>query len=323
VSASAALGREMRRDADEARLPLPTQIVMPGGRSIQFNRATLLIRLAMAAVLVGTIFAIWWFAQHGIGAVEIAVLLVMYLVNGLGITVGYHRLFSHQSFRARPFCRAMLGVLGATAMQGPILYWVSIHRKHHRYADSIEDPHTPRPRGNSRFARLAGINHGFIGWMFDGSFCLYPDYVRELRRDPIVCWVDRHYFLWVAAGILLPGLAGWAWYGTFEGYLGCMLAGGPLRLFCHLSATGLVNSVGHAVGRQPISTRDNSRNNPLLNAIIMVGEGLHNNHHAIPRSASFSLRPGEVDIGYVFIRLLQAIGWIDEVQLAVKTDRAR
>jgi stearoyl-CoA desaturase (delta-9 desaturase) len=310
-------GTGARRDAGETRLPLRVRVVLPlpGRPTVQFNHARLLARTTVAILLGGALAALWWIAVHGIGLLEVVLFVAMYLVNGLGITVGYHRLFTHLAFRATPLCRAVLGIAGATGMQGPILYWASIHRKHHRFPDAPEDPHSPQPRGSSIAARAAGFYRGFVGWMLGQSFALYPDYVKDLRRDPVALWVDRYYPVWIALGFVVPGLAGAAWYGTWEGYWAGLLIGGPLRAFCTFSASGLVNSLAHLHGRQNFRSGDDSRNNAFV-AVVALGEGLHNNHHAFPYAARFSLRPGEVDIGYPLVRLLERIGSAQDVKLA-------
>ncbi len=318
VETNIALSPGVRRDESEARLPLPLRISVPWPmrRALRFNHVTWLLRVAMGAELVGTIVGVWWFAVHGIGWMEFAVFAVMFMINGLGITVGYHRMFAHRALRARPWVRLVLGIWGALGMQGPILYWVSIHRKHHRYPDSIEDPHSPMPRGQGPFAAAKGAYHSFVGWILDGTFCLYPDYIKDLRRDAIVRFVDRYYPVWVVAGIVLPGFIGWAWYGTLDGYIACAFAGGPIRLFFSLTAAWFVNSAAHLSGSRPFATADDSRNNRFVNAVAVIGEGSHNNHHAFPRSANFGLQPGQIDIGYVFIRLLKRLGWVDRVLVA-------
>jgi stearoyl-CoA desaturase (Delta-9 desaturase) len=303
-----------RRDHGEPRLPHPLRLVLPWGRRVlRLNHVTLLLRLSLAIELAAFIAGLCWFALEGIGWFEVAIFFAMFLVSGLGITVGYHRLFSHRAMRARAWVRLMLGIMGAMGMQGPILYWVSIHRKHHRYSDEPEDPHSPLPIGSGRFAALRGAWHGFAGWIVDGSFCLYPDYIKDLRRDSVVLFVDRWYPLWVAAGIALPGLAGWAWYGTLHGFIACAFAGGPVRLFFTLTAAWYVNSAAHLFGSRPYATADDSRNNLFVNVMSLIGEGYHNNHHAFPRSAKFALQPGQVDIGYWLVRLLELTGQVDKV----------
>ena len=318
VETSIAMSPDARRDLTESRLPRPLRISFPWPirRALRINHVTLALRVTLGAELIATLVGVWWFAVHGIGWVEFAVFALMFMMSGLGITVGYHRMFAHRSLRARPWVRLVLGIWGAMGMQGPILYWVSIHRKHHRYPDAPEDPHSPRPRGTGRFAAAKGAYHGFVGWILNGSFCLYTDYIKDLRRDAIVRFVDRFYPVWVVAGILVPGLIGWAWYGTWDGFIACAFAGGPIRLFFTLTAAWYVNSAAHLAGRRPFATADGSRNNRFVIVASVIGEGWHNNHHAFPRSANFGLQPGQTDIGYVFIRLLGRLGLVDKILVA-------
>ena len=140
------------------------------------------------------------------------------------------------------------------------------------------------------------------------AYCVYVDYVRDLRRDPVVRWVDRWYWLWVAASWVIPGFIGLAWYGTADGYWAGFFAGGPLRTLWQLNCTWAVNSIAHCFGRRRFETREDSRNSALVNTLTMNGEGLHNNHHAFPWSASFALFPGEIDPGYWVLRGFVATG---------------
>jgi stearoyl-CoA desaturase (Delta-9 desaturase) len=318
TDSSIALPPGARRDRGESRLPLPLRISVPWPlrRAVRINHVTLLLRVALAAELAGAIAGVWWFITRGIGWPEVAVFFLMFLVSGLGITVGYHRLFAHRSLRARPWVAAMLGIYGAMGMQGPILYWVSIHRKHHRYPDALEDPHSPRPRGEGPLAAARGAYHGFVGWILGGSFCLYSDYVKDLRRDPVIRFVDRLYPVWVLSGVVLPGLIGLAWYGTWQGFVACAFAGGPVRLFFTLTSAWYVNSVAHLFGSRSFATADTSRNSLLVNVTTIIGEGWHNNHHAFPRSANFGVQGAQFDLGYQFIRLLKRLGMVDRVLVA-------
>jgi stearoyl-CoA desaturase (delta-9 desaturase) len=303
-----------RRDVGEIRLPHPTRISVPWlKRDIRFNHVTVLLRVGLAIEVAALVVAVWWFAVHGVRWFEVAVLALMFLMNALGITVGYHRLFTHRSLQARPWVRLVVGIWGAMGMQGPILYWVSIHRKHHRYPDEPEDPHSPRPRDNGRFAVARGAIYAFVGWIVSGEYCLYPEYIKDLKRDPVVRFVDRYYSLWVIAGVIVPGLIGFAWYGTWEGYWACLFAGGPIRLFFSLTGTWYVNSAAHIFGSRPFVTTDNSRNNRFVVFATVIGEGWHNNHHAFPRSANMAMQPYQIDVGYQFIRLLKRLGLVDRV----------
>ena len=175
----------------------------------------------------GSVAGVWWFSVHGVTWFEPLLLLSVTFVTGLGITLGYHRLFCHRAFIARAPLAAALGILGAMTMQGQISGWVSIHRKHHRYSDRLGDPHSPRARGAGIAGAIRGFFQGHVGWVMSDAYCVYVDYVRDLRRDPVVRWVDRWYWLWVAASWIIPGFIGLAWYGTADWILGRLLRGRP------------------------------------------------------------------------------------------------
>jgi stearoyl-CoA desaturase (delta-9 desaturase) len=285
------------------------------GRLLRVDPMQVLSILSLAAVVIGSAVGVWWFWNHGITWFEPLLLLAMTFATGLGITLGYHRLFSHRAFVARPGLTIALGILGAMSMQGPIAGWASVHRKHHRYSDRPGDPHSPRPIGDGIGGALRGFIQGHVGWVVSDAYGIFVDYVRDLRRDPVVTWIDRWYWLWVAAGWTLPGFIGLAWYGTMAGFLAGFFAGGPLRTLYHLNCTWAVNSVAHCFGRRRFATHEDSRNNMLVNTLAMNGEGLHNNHHAFPWSARFALFPGEVDVGYWVLRGFAAMGWARRVRV--------
>jgi stearoyl-CoA desaturase (delta-9 desaturase) len=300
----------------ERRWPAPFVIGrLASGRLIRINPMQVLSILSLTAVVVGSAIGVWWFWVHGITWFEPALLLIMTFMTGLGISLGYHRLFCHRAFVASAPLAAALGILGAMAIQGPIVFWVSVHRKHHRYSDRPGDPHSPRPRGQGIAASIRGFIRGHLGWVVSDEYSVYVDYVRDLRRDPVVCWVDRRYLLWVGAGWILPGLFGLAWYGTTIGFWAGFFAGGPLRTLYHLNCTWAVNSFAHCFGRRRFATPEDSRNNVLVNTLAMNGEGLHNNHHAFPWSASFALFPGDIDVGYLVLRAFEAMGWATRVRV--------
>ena len=265
----------------------------------------------LAIVALGSVAGVWWFCVHGVTWFDVALFAFMTWGVGIGITLGYHRLFTHLAFQAKPWLRATLGIIGAAGMQGPITAWASIHRKHHRYSDRPGDPHSPVGRGGI----VRGFIHSHVGWMVTGGYAIYTDYARDLWRDRLVAWVDRWYLLWVAAGWVVPGLVGWAWYGGWDGYWAGLFAGGPLRALVQLNLTWSVNSLTHLFGRQPFVTSDDSRNSTLVNVVSIIGEGLHNAHHAFPWSARFALRPGEIDTGYWVLRLFERLGWVWNVRI--------
>src|SRR5262249_36297888 len=151
-------------------------------------------------------------------------------------------------------------ILGAMTMQGQISAWVSIHRKHHRYSDRLGGPHSPRPVGGGLAGVILGLFLGDVGWGGAGAYCVCVGYGRDLRREPVVCWVDRWYWLWIAYSWIIRGFIGLAWYGTAAGFWAGFFAGGPLRTLWQLNCTWAVNSIAHRFGRRRFETREDSRN---------------------------------------------------------------
>jgi len=264
----------------------------------------------LTVVNVGVVAGIWWFWTVGITAFDVALMILMTVLVNNGITVGYHRFFSHRSFEAKPWVAAALGIWGAMSMQGPVLTWVSVHRRHHHLCDDDGDPHTPRPIGTGLKGAFEGFVRGYAAWILSGRLYTYSDYVRDLRKDPVIRWVDRWYWAWVVLGWVLPGLIGAAWYGSWTGFWSGFFAGGALRSFLHLNATGVVNTFGHLTGKRPFTTKDDSTNSVFVNLVALNGEGLHNNHHAIPWSARFSMFKGEIDPGFWIVKALEAMGLV-------------
>ncbi len=221
---------------------------------------------------------------------------LLYVLRGFGITVGYHRLYTHGAFHATRPTAFALAFLGGLAGQGSMSWWVYRHRTHHRYTDREGDPHSPR---------VGGFYHAHMGWLFRrataedraGENALRSEWSREVQI--LDRWMPILYLL---QGALLFLLGGWA-----------MLAWGffiPSVVSLHF--TFLVNSLCHRLGDRPFDTQDDSRNNRYF-AALMFGEGWHNNHHAWPKNARLGLRPSQLDMGYAFIKLLEKFGLVSDL----------
>ena len=229
---------------------------------------------------------------------DLAVFAVTYVVTGLGITVGFHRLFTHRSFKTSRALRALFGVLGSMAVEGPLIDWVATHRKHHRYSDHPGDPHSPHV-GHAPGWRgeLSGLGHAHLGWMLRGKDMANPRrYAKDLLADRDLRFISRTFPLWVAAGLALPFGLGWILTGSLAGALTGLLWGGAVRIFVLHHVTFSINSLCHAYGRRPFATRDQARNLAWL-APLAFGEAWHNNHHAFPTSARHGLSRWQIDPG--------------------------
>jgi stearoyl-CoA desaturase (delta-9 desaturase) len=255
---------------------------------------TLFFGVPPAALVVGGWLA-WGGSPHWH---DLVVFAITYVVTGLGITVGFHRLFTHRSFKTSRALRALLGVLGSMAVEGPLIDWVATHRKHHRYSDHPGDPHSPHvghPPGWR--GELSGLGHAHLGWMLRGKDMANPRrYATDLLADRDLRFISRTFPLWVVAGLALPFALGWAITGSLAGGLTGLLWGGAVRIFVLHHVTFSINSLCHAYGRRPFATRDQARNLAWL-APFAFGESWHNNHHAFPTSARHGLRRWQIDPG--------------------------
>jgi stearoyl-CoA desaturase (Delta-9 desaturase) len=248
--------------------------------------------------------------------VDVLVLIAMYIICGLGISVGYHRYFTHKSFETTRWMRATLAILGSMTLQGPVTQWVTDHRKHHALSDKPGDPHSPHTHGDGWAGTVLGLWHAHVGWLFRTKGMERGlQYGRDLYEDRMIRWIDRLYFVWVAATFAIPFVIGWAiGDGSLQLGVEAFVWGGVLRIFLFQHVTWSVNSVCHRFGRRPFATRDESRNNVAI-ALLTFGEGWHNNHHAFPSSARHGLLPRQFDLSAVIIRGLERVGVVWDVKL--------
>ena len=249
--------------------------------------------------------------NRGFGPVDLCLLVGMYLITGFGITIGFHRYFSHKSFDASKPMIFLLGFCGSMAMQGPIFWWVATHRCHHKHSDQDLDPHSPYAPGDH--GRFRGFWHAHMGWLFRPSTDPVDKYIRDLKSQPMLCWLDRNFLLVTFIGLLIPtvigGLVTMSWLGALTGFLW----GGPIRIMVEHHVTWSVNSICHIWGSQPYDSHDESRNNAIV-GVLALGEGWHNNHHAFPTSARHGLRWWQFDSSWVLIRSMQSLGLVWNVR---------
>lgn len=284
------------------------------------NFAAVLIPLAGLAAAVGML----WGAPFS--WLYLALLGVMYTLTALGVTVGYHRLFTHRSFRTPGWVAIGLGVMGSMAAEGPLLLWVANHRRHHRHSDRVGDPHSPHTHGGDGvMGTLRGLWHAHMGWLLDshtfatvgggagvreGDERVVADLIGE--RWPV--WMSRMFVVWVLVGLLVPmGVAGvvtGSWTGAWLG----LIWGGLVRVLLLHHVTWSINSVCHLWGTRPFVSKDESRNNAIF-GVLAMGEGWHNNHHAFPTSARHGLRWWELDVSYIIIWVMSRLGMASAVRV--------
>ena len=271
------------------------------------------ILLIVLIPLVATALALRLLWQQVVHTSDLILLAVMYALVALGVTVGYHRMLTHRSFRAHPVVKLLLLILGSMAFEGPAIEWAATHTKHHARADREGDPHSP----------VDGFFHAHLGWIFRDGDADPRVYCRHLLKDRIVTFVSKTFLLWAILSLAIPFGIGWILGGWALALTG-VLWGGLVRMFLTHHVTWSVNSVCHTFGRREFETTDRSRNEWIV-GLLAFGEGWHNNHHAFPRSAFHGLHWWQFDVSSYVIWTLERLGLARDVYRipgAVVTQRA-
>ncbi|HTX47107.1 MAG TPA: fatty acid desaturase [Solirubrobacteraceae bacterium] len=271
---------------------------------------------------VGVVVAIVLLWNHGVDAIDLGILGVMYLVTAVGVTVGYHRLLTHRAFRTYPWLERTFAVMGSLSVQGSVLDWVADHRKHHAHTDAEGDPHSPHVGHGSG---LRGLLYAHMGWLLETQGQSdWKKYASELYEDPAMRKIGRRFPMLVAVSLLVPTIAGFVLHGfTLSGALQGYIWGGLVRIFLVHHVTWSVNSVCHYFGSRRFEIEDRSTNVSWL-AVLSLGESWHHNHHAFPRSAYHGLRWWEIDLSGLLIALMARVGlaW-DVVRITPERQRAK
>ena len=239
---------------------------------------------------------------------DLVLFAVMYVLTGLGITVGYHRLLTHRSFMTFKPIEYLFATLGSMAVQGPVIAWVADHRKHHAHTDEEGDPHSPHVgHGDGLVGALRGLWFAHMGWLFDSHGRAEAErYARDLVEDPGMRFLSRNFLGVALLGLLIPAGLGYLLDGTLKGAFTGLLWGGFVRIFMLHHVTWSINSVCHFFGRRRFAVEDHSTNVFWL-ALPSFGESWHHNHHAFPRSAVHGLKWWEIDTTAAVIRTLRRL----------------
>jgi stearoyl-CoA desaturase (delta-9 desaturase) len=254
--------------------------------------------------------------------VDFAISAFMYTLTGLGVTVGLHRLFGHRSFETGPRMQALFAITGIMALQGNVTGWVACHRRHHRYSDQPGDPHSPVKIHGGTLGAIRALFFVHVSRLFLAEDTAVEVYASDMCKNATIQRVDRLALVWIFLTLAIPAMAGWIFSGGISGALTAMLWGGPVRIFFGQHVGSCVNSLCHMFGQVDYDTGDASKNNAWI-GIAAFGEGWHNNHHAFPASARQGLRWWQLDLSYVVIRTLAALGLAWNVKLPTAEQMAR
>lgn len=274
-------------------------------------------RLALAAFIVVPFVALvaavpvaWGW---GVGWRDLAIMTVMYFLTCHGITVGYHRCFTHGSFKPNRPLKIAVAIAGSMAVEGPLVRWVADHRRHHRFSDKEGDPHSPWRYGETVPALLKGLFWAHMGWMFDEEQTDQRKYAPDLIKDDDIRRISRQFAGWTVVSLAIPplvgGLLSWSWQGAVTAFFW----GSLVRVALLHHVTWSINSICHAVGRRPFRSRDKSGNVWWL-AVLSCGESWHNLHHADPTCARHGVLRGQVDSSARIIRWMELAGWARDVR---------
>ena len=270
----------------------------------------LIVTLPIAGV---AIVALPWLG--GVSLVNLALLAGFYVITGLGITAGFHRLFTHRSFTAAQPLRVALAIAGSMSFEGGVIGWVATHRRHHAFTDRPGDPHSPYRYGESGWGQLRGLAHAHFGWLLRPDPSPVAQYAPDLAADRTMRFLDRAFPLFAGLSLGLPMLLGWALTGTLQGAVSGLIWGGLVRVFLLQHVTWSVNSLCHLIGTRPFKTRRDDRASNLWPlALVSFGDSYHNLHHADPSSARHGVGAYEIDLAAGFIRGCERLGWATKVQ---------
>ncbi|WP_372451331.1 acyl-CoA desaturase [Pseudonocardia oceani] len=296
-----------RTAGPQKRSPQP---LLDGQRGVASTVAVYVFVIVPLLALLAAVPVAWGW---GLTWVDLAIALPFYVVSGLGITVGFHRYFTHGSFKANRVLRVALAVSGSLALQGPVIDWVADHRRHHAFSDKEGDPHSPWLFGTGPAALARGFYHAHMGWLFGRDQTNEERFTPDLLADRDIVRVDRLFVLWATLSLVVPGVIGGLVTMSWWGALTAFFWGGLVRVALLHHVTWSINSICHVIGDQPFASRDHSRNVWPL-AVLSFGESWHNLHHADPTCARHGVQRGQVDVSARVIWLFEKLGWAHSVR---------
>ncbi|MFP2926134.1 acyl-CoA desaturase [Pyxidicoccus sp. 3LG] len=334
------MGPALSATAPAPALPAPDASHPGTTPPLRGARRVFVLFMLQGLPLLGLGYGVWRFLHEGVSGLDVGLLVGMYLLTMTGIELGFHRYFSHRTFETTRPLRALLLILGSMAGQGSALLWSGVHRWHHAHTDAPGDLHSPTLGRHGFWQRVRGLFWAQFLWYLDAP--AIPRFGRflerhraspeaalasaengqeyrlartmpDLLRDGWLVRLNQRYGLWVLLGFALPAAVGGLASGTWDGALRGLVWGGFVRFFLVQQVTFAINSVTHVFGTRPLETRDDSRNNAVM-AVLTLGAGWHNNHHAFPGSAFTDFRWWQVDLLGLLLRLLARLGLVWDVR---------
>ena len=309
--------RSVERPRTDRTRPAPPP--PPGRIPIGQQAITTLVVVGPIVALGVAIVHLW---GRGVSARDLVLAAAFYAVTGFGVTVGFHRLFTHRSFKAVAPLEIGLAVAGSLAVEGGLVGWVASHRGHHRFTDRHGDPHSPWLHGPGAGGRVLGLVHAHVGWIFRPSSMDVERLAPDLLADRRLRAIDRLFPLWFVLSLAAPFALGWLWGGTLATAATALLWAGGVRIALLHHVTWSINSVCHMFGRRAYETGDQSRNVRWL-AVASLGESWHNTHHAFPAMARHGADSHQWDSSARLIRVFERAGWAHDVRWPEPTRLAR
>lgn len=295
-----------------SRESLARAIIQLNPRSARAKRIVALVTIGVPAI--GFAIAIYLMYTGRATAFDYTLFVLFYAIQTFGISLGFHRYAAHKSYKTSRFFEAVLMITGSMALEGPLSFWVSTHRRHHRFSDEVGDPHSPNLSGGGLLGKLTGLWYAHIPWMFSEKESRINVFAPDVLRDRYLYNYSRTYPIWAVASLLLPSVFGFAIGGSPADAFSGLIFGGLARVFVANQAAWCVGSISHMIGSRPFVTHDNSANNWPV-AFFTFGEGLQNNHHAFPGAYRHGMRWWEPDISGWVLAVLAKVGIVWDLKM--------
>jgi stearoyl-CoA desaturase (delta-9 desaturase) len=249
----------------------------------------------------------------GLSTLDLAMSITCYLITGFAIAIGYHRCFTHRSFKARRGLRVALAIAGSLAVEGSPVQWVANHRRHHAYADHEGDPHSPWRYGTNARGLLKGMIYAHVGWMLKRELSNRARFAPDILADRDLRTIGWLFGPLAGLSLLGPAFVGGLVTRNWSGALTGFFWAGVVRVGLLHHVTWSVNSICHVLGKRPFACRDKATNFWPL-AILSFGESWHNSHHADPTAARHGVLRMQVDPAARVIWLFEKLNWVRDVR---------